>query len=169
MTRWAASILAGLLCALTVLTSVPASATKSWPPLVVSRSGEVWTPNLTRPLFRDSLRWVPGDASSRTFYARNQSGRQARLGIVVDVTDGSRWLCCGQLRLAIAIDGRWRQIAFAQSTGVGRLVLSPGDVVPVTVRFRLLGPAAATAMERSLSVSLRLRLTQLRAAGSAIS
>ncbi|GEP34095.1 hypothetical protein NSZ01_18630 [Nocardioides szechwanensis] len=163
MTRWPASILAGLLCALTVLTAAPASAAKSWPPLVVSRSGEVWTPNLTRPLFRESVRWVPGDSSSRTFYARNQSGQKARLGIVVDVTDGSRWLCCGHLRLAIAIDGRWRPIAFAQSTGVGRLVLNPGDVVPVTVQFRLLGPAAAAAMARSLTFSLNLRLTELPA------
>jgi hypothetical protein len=169
MTRPGLSVLAGLVCALLVLTSAPASAAKSWPPLVVSRSGDVWAHNLTGPQFRDSIRWVPGDVSSRTFYARNQSGQQARLSIVVDVADGSRWLCCGQLRLAISIDGRWRPVAFARSTGVGRLVLEPGDVVPVSVRFRLLGPAAASAMQRSLSFSLELRLTQLRATGSALS
>lgn len=160
-------ILAGLLCALVLVTMAPASAAKSWPNLVVSPHGRAWTAELARPLFPKGLRWVPGDSSSRTFYARNQSGLHARLRVLVHVADATRWLCCGHLRMGVAINGRWRPITIAGSTGVGQLLLAPGDVVPVKVLVRLLRPAGNQAMGRKLRFSVDLRLTELPTRGAA--
>ena len=155
-------ILVGLLCALVLVTMPPASAAaKSWPNLVVSPHGSSWSADLRKPLFPSRLRFVPGDAVSRSFFARNQSGRRAELRVLVKVADGTRWLCCGQLRMDVAIDGRWRPVTLAGSTGIGRLMLAPGAVVPVKVRFRLLNTAGAQAMKRHLSFTVNLRLTEL--------
>lgn len=160
--RRATGILAGLLCALVLVSMPPASAAaKSWPNLIVSPQGSSWSADLRKPLFPSRLRFVPGDSASRSFYARNQSGQRARLQVVVRVTDGTRWLCCGHLRMTIAINGRSRPIKFAGPTGVGRLVLAPGETVPVKVRFRCVAPAGNDAMKRRLSFSLKLRLTEL--------
>lgn len=155
-------ILVGLLCALVLVTMPPASAAaKSWPDLVVSPHGSSWSADLRKPLFPSRLRFVPGDAASRSFYARNQSGQRAQLQVLVRVVDGTRWLCCGHLRMTVAVDGRWRPVVIAGSTGVGRVNLAPGDVVPVKVKLRLLRPAGNPAMNRRLSFSVKLRLTEL--------
>ena len=155
-------ILVGLLCALVLVTMPPASAAaKSWPNLVVSPHGSAWSADLQRPLFPSRLRFVPGDAASRSFYARNQSGQRAQLRVLVRVVDGTRWLCCGHLRISVAVDGRWRPVVIAGSTGVGRVNLKPGDVVPVKVKVRLLWPAGNQAMKRALRFDVGLRLTQL--------
>ena len=159
-----ALLVAGALLAGLVVVGAPAQAapTRRWPDLVVSHRGHIWSEHLVRPIFSPATHWVPGDVRTRTFYARNQSGEDARLSVAVRVADRTAWLRRGALRMYLQVDGRWKRIVFSRTTGVGRMVVRKGEVVPVRVRIRLLPRAGAADARRSMRFTVTLRLTELR-------
>ncbi|MCD4525154.1 hypothetical protein [Nocardioides sp. cx-173] len=164
MTGRLAVLVAGSLLAGLILVSAPAQAapTRMWADLAVSREGRVWTEHLTRPIFATSTRWVPGDVRTRRFFARNQSGEDARLSVAVRVFDRTAWLSRGALRMFLRVDGRWRRITFAGRTGVGNLRVRAGEVVPVIIRIRMWPSATAVDAQRSMRFVVKLRLTEER-------
>lgn len=161
MTARVAALLALVMVALSLLTLAPATAAKSWPKLVLSRDSHAWSTDLDRPLFGPKLRWVPGDDASRTFYARNQSGEDARLRVTFTVKDPTAWLESGRLRMSVFANGAWTPVRVAGRSGVVHMLARRGEVVPVRVRVRLLPDAGARSMDRSLRFQIAVRLTQL--------
>ncbi|GCD88796.1 hypothetical protein [Nocardioides sp. LS1] len=160
MTPRVAALLAVVMVALS-LTLAPATAAKSWPKLVLSSTGRIWATDLTKPLFSRGARWVPGDDETRTFYARNQSGEDARLRVTFTVSDPTRWLEAGRLRMSVFANGAWTPVRVAGRTGVVHMLAHRGEVVPVKVRVRLLPDAGARSMDRSLRFDIAVRLTEL--------
>ncbi|GAB3762988.1 hypothetical protein FB382_001333 [Nocardioides ginsengisegetis] len=160
MTARVAALIAVVMVALS-LTLAPATAAKSWPKLVLSRDGHAWSADLGRPLFGAKRRWVPGDGETRTFYARNQSGEDARLRVTFTVSDPTTWLEAGRLRMSVLANGTWTPVRAAGRTGVVHMLARRGEVVPVKVRVRLLPDAGARSMDRSLRFDIAVRLTEL--------
>lgn len=161
MKGWVAVLLASVVLALSPVLQSPASATSSWPKLMLSRTGTHWSTDLTTPMFGPARRWVPGDDQTRTFYARNQSGEDARLRVSFLVHDPTAWLGTGRLRMSVRTNGTWTRLRFSGRTGVVHMLARRGQVVPVHVRIRLLSDAGNQSMGRSMGFDVSVRLTEL--------
>lgn len=161
MTARVAAFLTVVLVTFCLVTQSPATAAKSWPKLVLSRDGRAWSTDIERPLFGSRVRWVPGDDQVRTFYARNQSGEDARLRVSLSMDDPSSWLGDGRLRMGVLVNGEWRRIQFNGTAGVAHMLIRRGEVVPVRVRVRFAPESGAQTMDRTLRFSMNVRLTQM--------
>jgi LPXTG-motif cell wall-anchored protein len=142
-----------------LLTAAPAHAAGE---LGLSRDGVTWTPQLTDPLFDSSVRWVPGDVRSESFFVRNQSSAGGRLSIDILGTSIHTLLDTGDVDIdAQGAGGAWVVVS---SPGTHRL-LSEGSVpaggvreVAVTVHF---DPASTNVSQlKSLELAFRVNLVQ---------
>jgi hypothetical protein len=139
----------------------PASATRNWHRVMLSRDGHHWKPDLRVPLFRKQLVLVPGMKRVRTFYVRDQSGGPARLRVVVRVTDSDGLFDHRALRLAVRADhGRYHPIRHTGRHKVAHLRVAKGKIVPVNVRVRLMPRAGNKTMDGQLRFVTRVRLTR---------
>jgi hypothetical protein len=107
------------------------SAADTWSPVVVSRDGHTWTRSLVGPLFPRQVALVPGDAMTRTFMVRNQSGVPAVVDVRIDRAHGPE---ADGLRFAVSSGPRWVQVGSYDDEAVLRLPMAAGDVRRVRVR-----------------------------------
>jgi len=143
------------MAALLVLTGAPAHAADE---LMLSRDGVTWTPELVDPLFDASVRWVPGDVRTESFYVRNESEQAGRLSIDILGTPVHTLLDTGDLDIdAQGAGGAWASVS---TPGTHRL-LSDGSVpadsarrVDVTVQF----DSASTNVSQLKSLELEFRV-----------
>src|SRR5688500_2768336 len=102
---------------LVVLTATPVHAADE---LHLSRDGVAWAPDLGAPLFDSSVRWVPGDERTESFFVRNQSGQDGRLSIDILATATHTLLDTGDLSInAQGAGGDWTSIT---TSGTHRLL-----------------------------------------------
>lgn len=148
--------LTALVAAVTMILMTPVAANAA-DELGLSRDGVTYADNLSGPLFDASVRWVPGDSRTATFYVRNQGGTQARLTVDLLGDHTGELLDSGDLHVTAIADGRSGVV----SDGAERRLLTlPGiedqQVVPVTVTvdFDLSSPNAT----QLLSTDLRFRV-----------
>jgi hypothetical protein len=141
-----------------VLTQPPASAGE-WSKLGLSRHGNKFTSNLTMPLFK-SFVWVPGCAPGRTFFVRNQSGEKAKLVVSLIASDRTAWLRKERFQMTYrAGDGSWTRIRSGGQPSF-KMLVADAEVVPVSVRIRLMNKARNQTMNQHLTFSVRVRLSQ---------
>ena len=153
--RWCLLATAALL----VFTAAPAHAADE---LMLSRDGVTWSTELVDPLFDSSVRWVPGDERTESFYVRNASEQTGRLSIDILGTPIHTLLATGDLDIdAQGAGGAWVSVS---TPGTHRL-LSDGSVpagsarrVEVTVHF----DSASTNVSqlKSLELAFRVGLVQ---------
>jgi len=149
--RWCLLATAAML----VLTAAPAHAADE---LRLSRDGVTWAPDLADPLFDSSVRWVPGDVRTESFYVRNESAQAGRLAIDILGTPVHTLLDTGDLDIdAQGAGGAWVSVS---TPGTHRL-LSDGSVpadsarrVDVTVHF----DSASTNVSQLKSLELAFRV-----------
>jgi hypothetical protein len=138
-----------------------ASATQSWHPVMLSRDGHHWKPDLRVPLFRKKLVLAPGMKQVRKFYVRNQSGGPARLHVAVRVTGSNGLLERRTFRMAVrANGGRYHRIRHTGRHKVALLWVTKGKIVPVNVRVRFMPRAGNKTMDGRLRFVTRVRLTR---------
>jgi hypothetical protein len=147
----------------TVLLAVPATAAEAVDaaPLGVSADGQVWSPDLGRPLFDPSLVWVPGDVQSASFFVRNQSGDRGRLSLRVDATDAESLLGDPDVSVTARLAaGPWMALAndraFHEFTGV----LGAGRSARVEVRASFDPRSGNSSQRKALAVQFRALLVQ---------
>jgi hypothetical protein len=109
----------------------PTSAADTWSPVAVSRDGQTWTGSLVGPLFPRQVALVPGDAMTRTFLVRNQSGGPAVVAVRIDRTQGPE---AGGLRFAVSSGHGWVQVSTYDDQPVLQLPMAAGAVRRVRVR-----------------------------------
>jgi hypothetical protein len=160
VTARAAAVVAVVLAASGLAIPQSASGAQLWSPLVLSRHGNDWSDDLNRPLFDQDLAWVPGDERTSRFYARNQSGDAATLEVTVRVDQDRGLVDRDAFRMAVQGAGGWQRVDFDSSQPSIRMALAKGAVQPIDVRIRLLPSARGAAMDRSLSFTVQVRLTQ---------
>lgn len=153
--RWAGVV--GVLAVAVVLLPLPAAHAASGGQLGLSIDGRTWTRNLTRPLFDPTIRWVPGDVRTASFWARNQSSDPGRLSIRVTGGPATSLARTGNIR--VRVDGRTVALSGSGTVVTDRL-LQPGrrQRVPVSVAF--LGSSTNPSQARQLGVRFLVRLTQ---------
>lgn len=152
-----------VLVALALAVSTPASATREWSPLQLSRSGHQWSDNLQRPLFKRGFDFVPGDSETRTFHARNRADKSGRLRVVVELGNGQGWLAQRALRMRVRIGDRpWIRVTGGQHQQPTSARLRAGQTVPIGVRVRLKPNAGNEQMNRRLHFSVHVTLTRQR-------
>lgn len=165
--RWGVvTVLVMLLAA--VLVFEPATAVQQWSPIQVSRDGRAWSSRMAQPLFAAPVALVPGSQRDASFQVRNSSSDTARLKM--HLVAGGDWAWWARSRTAsqdhVRIylrtgNGPWRQI-MSRSWIKPALTLRPGQRQGFQVRVALPEAAKTVAQKRSMTFSIRLRLTQQR-------
>ncbi|MDO9380341.1 MAG: hypothetical protein Q7T56_15965 [Nocardioidaceae bacterium] len=127
--------------------------------LGLSRDGQTWGPSIVGPLFDASVRWVPGDSRTSTFYARNQSTDGAELTVDLAGAAGDPLVSNGDLQVTAQADGG--APLPVDGDGDRRLLevdrLAQGEAVQVSVTARL--RPEATNQTQVDQVRLRFRVT----------
>lgn len=121
-----------LVAAVLALTASPAVAD---PEVGLSSDGVTFTETLTTPLFDTSLRWVPGDDRTATFYVRNQGPTGALMTITARSADTDELLANGDMVIRARADGGpWVELQNAvPSDQVLTDGIARGEVVDVDV------------------------------------
>ncbi|MCW2792784.1 MAG: hypothetical protein JWO76_1882 [Nocardioides sp.] len=148
------------LAATSLLSQPPASAAHRWSKLMLSRHGQHWTPALSLPLYNDGFVWVPGCAPARSFYVKNQSHERAELAISMNMSDPSGWLGNDKFRISVRTGtGPWVRVQGGKQQ-TAKIQVDKGEVVPVSVRVRMLRKAGNKTMGRQLAFSVEVRISQ---------
>lgn len=151
------------LVAATLVLAAPSNAASHWSKLVVSRHGHIWSTSLGKPLFGRHTTLVPGEQKMRTFYVRNQSNDGAMLTVSLQVIGDRNGLLARQaFRLGVKRHGQFFHRVQPTSTGLQMrpVTIRSGEVLPLTVRVRLLSKAINATMRKHLAFTIGLRLTQ---------
>ena len=157
MKRRVAAVAAGAL-----LAAAHAGPARASGDVLVSNTDSGFAETLTEPLFDPSLRWVPGDVRSSTFYVRNNTTDPAGLSLSVIDEDAGELLESGALHVRVSSRGtRWSPDPRRPSrTMMSEVLLAPGSSAPVKVRVAF-DPAASNRTQLlSSGLRIRVRLAQ---------
>lgn len=159
MTRGAFTI--AMSAALLLAAVVAAAPARAADEVGLSADGVVWYDALHRPLFDPSVRWVPGDAETASFYVRNQGPSAAQLTIEVRSADGVR-LLAGDVAIAARAEGRrWLAIDNGMaSPWLTERAIARGGQVRVDVQVRFLWHAPNDTMLDRLPLDFQVRLIE---------
>ena len=137
----------------------PAYATNE---LGLSVDGVHWVQSIDAPLFDESMRWVPGDSESATFFVRNQGGTPGDLAVDVLGSHVGNLIDSRDLRVtAKGGGGAWTTVS---EGGTRRLLTAPripdGSVVPIdlAISFDFSSPNATQV--RASDVNFRVTLSE---------
>lgn len=126
--------------------------------IALSRDGEVWSTQLSEPLFDPDVRWVPGDTRTESFFVRNESPESAELSIDLLGSAVDGLVKTGDLTVMASGGGSgWTE---TDESGTQRLVSNvgvgsaSGTRVDVTVAF----DADAVNVSQTLGFELDLRV-----------
>lgn len=148
-----------MLIALVFSPTLPTHATEG---ILLSKDGSSWSETLTAPLFDESLRWVPGDERTATFYVRNDTDLAAAMSVDILAGELEALLETGDIYIDARIDGGpWRT---TQTTGTYQLTqdgVAPGDSYPVDVRVRFDAASLNDSQQLSFDFDVRVTLVQL--------
>lgn len=155
MKRFVVGLLAAFLMTATALPTWAA------PEIGLSNDGDTFGPRLAEPIFDPSIRWVPGDEHTGSFYVRNQGPTRALMSITARSLRTDQLFSNDDVRLKARVaGGQWFTltdgIASRDLTEVG---IPPGRVVRVDVSasFLFSSPNASQLdpLRASFQVSLR--------------
>lgn len=157
-------LLAVLAGASLVLAVGPAHADPRGPSVGLSPDGGRFADSLEGPLFRETLRWVPGDRRTASWWVRNESSDTARLAVEVPEDAVLPWWLGVSTRADDGADDGWATVAADEPGVVG--LMAPGEERRVDLRVDM-RPGAGNASEReSADLRLRVRLTQETSGGA---
>lgn len=126
-----------------------------------SHTGSSWAESLQHPLFDPSVRWVPGDVRTATFYVRNDTQASAHMDVDILASSVDELIVTGDLRIEIRIaGGRWFPTTTAGTQRLASRVAAPGDSHRVDVRVEFLSEATNQSQQLPLELELRVRLTE---------
>jgi hypothetical protein len=155
---------AGFIPLAVLLVLVTAPAAHAGGELAVSADGVHWRDNLTNGLFDPSLRWVPGDDRTESFWVRNRADDRGRMTIAVHAIDPDRLVADGDLLLAARVDGRaWQPLT--NRVGDVRLAgLPAGTTARVDVRAQFQAAADNTTQQTAVPLTFGVTLSEAAAA-----
>ncbi|MEO6470750.1 MAG: hypothetical protein ABIR57_02835, partial [Aeromicrobium sp.] len=136
--------------------------------LALSVDGVHWTQSISDPLFDESMRWVPGDSETATFYIRNQGGTAGDLTVDVIGSQAGQLLESGDLHItARGGGGMWSVVS---APGNHRLLSAPnipdGQVSPIDLNVSFDATSTNPTRLRSAELTFRVTLSESAAGGS---
>lgn len=148
-----------VLAAVTLLGGAPKAAASGG--IGVSRDGVTWSPSLDSPLFDESIRWVPGDSRTGTFYVRNEGPSSARMSVDLLGQAQAALLDAGDLRVdARELGGEWRRIDGSGSVTLSSSDVQPGEGMGVEVRVSMYADATNASQLQPGAFNVRVRLEE---------
>ncbi len=153
--------LLGMTLLLAATTATPAVAADE---LGLSLDQVHWSSSISTPLFDPSLRWVPGDSESATFYIRNQAGDAGDLTVDLLGSTAGNLIDSGDLHItAKGGGGDWTTVS---EPGRHRLLSAPtiaaGQVVPIEVAVVFDAASVNQTQLRATRLTFRITLSQSR-------
>ncbi len=148
-----------------LLVSLAPGAVATPDAVVVSSDGSSWSSDLTTPLFEPTVRWVPGDARTSSFYVENRGRTAAEVRVQVRTGADDGLVRTGDVVLCVRVEGGlWRPAEREAGSALNTVALRVGEVQRIDVRaaFR----AAAQNLSQDAGVALRF-VVQLAEAASA--
>ncbi len=141
------------------LTASPAVAEGE---LQLSRDGTTWTTDLSDPLFDSTVRWVPGDTRSSSFYVRNVTSQQGRLAVDILDTTTTELIDTGDVSVdAQGAGGAWTAVTEA---GTHRLlsdgVVPGGETRRIDVTVSFAATSGNNSQVKTLPLHLRVQLVE---------
>ena len=130
--------------------------------LGLSLDGKTWTSDLHDGLFEDTVRWVPGDQRTATFYVRNQSDEEARLEVWIDDTRRDELIESGDLTItAKGSTGAWTPADGPGSVELLRVEPLPaGAMEQVEVAVTLAADATNQSQDTGLDLAFTVQLSE---------
>jgi hypothetical protein len=156
--RLARLIAAGAFAFLPTLTATPAQADDQ---LQLSIDDQHWHTDLDQPLFDPARRWVPGDATTVSFWIRNTADSSGRLGLTAQVADAPDLLQQGLQLRARAADHDWTALPVDGTMQSLSNHIAAGTTEQVWVTASFAATAGNVTQDRRLDVDFRVTLTQL--------
>lgn len=136
-----------------ILASAPVAAHAD-DQLGLSTDQTTWAPDLTTALFPDSVRWVPGDARTASFWVRNQAADPGALTITATRAPAGEGVDV-QARVA---GGDWVPVTTSTTLAAG--TVAPGATRRVDVRVVFDSAAGNATQARDFPASFRATLVQ---------
>lgn len=156
--------LTGMTLILAGSAAAPASAANT---LGLSLDGVRWSQSISDPLFDSSMRWVPADSTTATFYIRNQGGTTGDLAVDILGSQIGNLLDSGDLHItAKGGGGKWTTVS---EGGEHRLLTAPyvpvGQVAAIKVNVALDPTSANLTQLRAATLNFRVTLAESLAGG----
>ncbi|MFT4188474.1 MAG: hypothetical protein QM621_07805 [Aeromicrobium sp.] len=150
------------LFALLLLVSSPARAAEE---IGVSRDGVTWSQTLPTPLFDPSVRWVPGDVRTSTFYVRNDGSSAAYLTVAARGADDDRLLADDDIALRARVaGGDWTPLENgASGIALTEQSIARGEVAEIDVEAAFAWESANQSQTKQLALRFDVRLTAAEA------
>lgn len=150
------------LVALVLLLSLTAAPAHAAGEIGLSPDGKKWSNKLAAPLFDSTVRWVPGDERTATFYVRNQSSSDALLDLVIEGSTVDDLMRTGDLTVtAQGGDSPWRAArAVGPQTMVQSQPLPPGTTNKMTITVAFAESSPNLSKRLAFDFNLRLSLTE---------
>lgn len=144
-----------------ILFCLAASAAHAADELHVSWDGDVWSEQLSDPLFDPTVRWVPGDFEVEVFYVRNQAEGGATLTIAVTAVDRHYLMGYEDIRLSARLaPGDWVDLEHTeQNFRLNNDALPAGEVHKVEVRAYFDSNSPNRSQNKELALNFRVILS----------
>lgn len=155
-----------LLCAVLFVVSEPGPA-GAREEVGLSADGITFAPTLSAPIFDPSLRWVPGDDETASFYVRNQGPSRAFMTIEVRSGDTDKLLSNDDISLrARAAGGAWVTLVNgASSDKLTQHGLARGGVDRVDLNVRFDPRSTNQSQVKGLGLTVDVTLSDARLGG----
>lgn len=133
--------------------------------LGVSRDGRTWSDRLPGSLFDPSVRWVPGDTRTESFFVRNRASDRGELRIQASSSDPDRLLRDDEVSIRVRIgNGAWQALdGGARSVRIDEASLGAGEQARVTVRAAFAPTSGNRTQRDSLALHFVVTLTDASA------
>lgn len=153
-------VLSLLVCVVALLigTTSPANASDG---ISFSRDGTNWSETLSEPIFAESIRWVPGDVRTGSFYVRSDAEMNTLMSVDVLTSKRQELIDTGDLLVEVRIaGGTWEPTTTAGTNLLATQAVAAGDFYLVEVRATFLGEATNQSELLGLDLRFRVTLTQ---------
>lgn len=129
--------------------------------VLISPDGRTWSADLPAPLFDPSLRWVPGDTRTSSFYVENRGASPAEVGLKVSAADGGSLLGTGDVLLRARVaGGPWEAVPGEIGEPLDSVAVGVGESRRIDVRAVLRAASSNLSQTASVALSFVVQLTE---------
>lgn len=156
------SALIAISCAAIGLGSTAAAAADpNEPGILLSFDKSTWVETLAHDLFDDTIRWVPGDERTETFWLKNNGPVESVVSVESEGTGTEDLVKMGDIDVDLRVDnGPWGTLESLNDRLIQAGFANAGSVSKVDVRVSLVGESPNYSQLQTIDFDLVIRLTQ---------
>lgn len=150
------------LLGMTVILATAAAPAQAAGELELSLDGTTWTQSIAGPLFDESMRWVPGDSETASFFIRNNGGSNGTLTVDILSSQFGDLLDSGDLHItARGGGGDWTDVSDgAQHRLLSATDVAEGEVAEIKVDVSFDAASNNSTQLRAADLNFRVTLSE---------